>query len=102
MEVAPVMNKPVAPGRIRWAVACLALATSAFLPTVAEATPQRVEVIVQMDAARPAASGKAAVRAEGGKVTGDLPIINGFAAKLSAGAGDELRAAGGVKAVTVD
>ena len=96
------MNKPVAPGRVRWAVACLALATSAFLPTVAEATPQRVEVIVQMDAGRPAASGKAAVRAEGGKVTGDLPIINGFAAKLSAGAVDGLEAAEGVKAVTVD
>ena len=42
------------------------------------------------------------LRAEGGKVTGDLPIINGFAAKLPAGAVDELQDADGLKAVTVD
>src|SRR5918994_2153120 len=96
------MNKPVAPGRIRWAVTCLALAASALVPTVAEASSQRVEVIVQMEAGRAAASGKAAVRAEGGKVTGELEIINGFAAELPAGAVDELRDADGVKAVTVD
>jgi serine protease AprX len=96
------MNKPVAPGRIRWAVACLAIAASALVPTVAEARSQRVEVIVQMDAGRAPAAGEAAVRAAGGTVTGDLPIINGFAAKLPADAAHGLAGADGVKAVTVD
>ena len=31
------MNNPVAPGRIRWTVASIAIAASALLPTVAEA-----------------------------------------------------------------
>ena len=87
------MNKPVAPGRIRWAILCLALAAGGALPATAGAGASRVEVIVQMDAGRSAAAGKAAVRAEGGKVTGNLPIINGFAANLPAGAVDELEAA---------
>ena len=95
------MNKPVAPGRIRWAILCLALVAGA-LPATAGAGAPRVEVIVQMDAGRSASTGQAAVRAEGGRVTGDLPIINGFAAELPAGAVDELEAAEGVKAVTVD
>ena len=89
-------------GRIRWAVAALAVAASAALPTTAGASSARSQVIVQMDAGRSAATGKAAVRSEGGKVTGDLPIINGFAAKLPAGSVDELEAADGVKVVTVD
>ncbi len=96
------MNKPVAPGRIRWAIICLALAATGAVPAAAVASSQRVEVIVQMDAGRSAAAGKAAARAEGGKVTGELPIINGFAAKLPAGSVDELEAADGVKVVTVD
>ncbi len=96
------MNKTVAPGRIRWAILCLALAAAGAVPAAAAASSQRVEVIVQMDAGRSAATGKSAVRAEGGKVTGELPIINGFAAKLPADAVDELEAADGVKVVTVD
>ena len=51
------MNKPVAPGRIRWAVACLAIAASALVPAAAEARALRVEVIVQMDAGHRAAEG---------------------------------------------
>jgi serine protease AprX len=102
MEVAPVMNKPVAPGRIRWAVACLAIAASALVPAAAEARAPHVEVIVQMDAGHRAAEGKAAVRAAGGEVTGDLPIINGFAAELGRGAARRLAGADGVKAVTAD
>ena len=78
------MNNPVAPGRIRWAILCLALAASGSVPAAAQASPQRVEVIVQMDAGSAPAAGKAAVRAAGGSVTGDLPIVNGFAAELSA------------------
>ena len=96
------MNKPIAPGRIRWAVAWLAIAAATLVPAAAEAREQRVEVIVQMDAGHRAAEGKAAVRAAGGEVTGDLPIINGFAAELAPGAAGALEAADGVKAVTVD
>ena len=96
------MNKPVAPGRIRWAILCLALAATGALPATAGAGAPRVEVIVQMDAGRSAAAAKAEVRADGGKVTGDLPIINGFAAELSQDAADRLEDADGVKAVTVD
>ena len=96
------MNKPVAPGRIRWAILCLALAASGALPATAGADASRVEVIVQVDAGSSAAAAKAEVRADGGKVTGDLPIINGFAAKLSQDAADRLADADGVKAVTVD
>ena len=98
----PDMNKPVAPGRIRWAILCLALAASGALPATAGADASRVEVIVQIDAGRSAAAAKAEVRADGGKVTGDLPIINGFAAELSQDAADRLEDADGVKAVTVD
>jgi serine protease AprX len=96
------MNKPVAPGRIRWAILCLALAASGALPATAGAGAPRVEVIVQMDAGRSAAAAKAEVRADGGKVTGELPIINGFAGELSRDAADRLEDADGVKAVTVD
>ena len=96
------MNNPVAPGRIRWTVLCLAFAASGLVPAAVEASPQRVEVIVQMEAGSPPAGGKAAVRAAGGTVTGDLPIINGFAAELSSGAAERLTDADGVKAVTVD
>ena len=95
------MNKPLAPGRIRWAILCLALAATGVAPATAGAA-SRVEVIVQMDAGSAPAAGKAAVRAAGGKVTGELPIINGFAAELSSGAADRLADADGVKAVTVD
>ena len=96
------MNKPVAPGRIRWAVVCLALAASGAVPAAAGATSSPVEVIVQMDAGRSAAAAKAAVRADGGKVTGELPIINGFAAKLPQAAADRLEDADGVKAVSAN
>ena len=95
------MNKPLAPGRIRWAILCLALAATGVAPATAGAA-SRVEVIVQMDAGSAPAAGKAAVRAAGGKVTGELPIINGFAAELSSGAAEALADADGVKAVTVD
>jgi serine protease AprX len=96
------MNNPVAPGRIRWAVLCLALGASGLLPTVAEARAQRVEAIVQMLPGESVSAGKSAARAQGGKVTGDLPIINGFAAELPADAVEALGDADGVKAVTVD
>ena len=61
-----------------------------------------VEVIVQMDAGSAPAAGKAAVRAAGGEVPIELPIINGFAAELPPRQPRALTSADGVKAVTVD
>jgi serine protease AprX len=87
-------------GRIRWAVAALAIVASAALPATAGASSARSQVIVQLDAGSSADAVKAQVREYGGRVTGDLPIINGFAAKLSDGAAASLQRFEGVYAVT--
>ena len=87
-------------GRIRWAVTALAIACCAALPATAAASSARSQVIVQLDAGASADAVKAQVREYGGRVTGDLPIINGFAAKLSDGAAASLQRADGVHAVT--
>jgi serine protease AprX len=86
-------------GRIRWAIAALAVTACAAVPATAGASA-RSQVIVQLDPGASAAAVKAQVRAYGGRVTGDLPIINGFAAKLSDGAAASLQRAAGVRAVT--
>jgi serine protease AprX len=95
-------STPNPSGRIRWAVAALALTACAAMPASAGATSARSQVIVQMETGRSADSAKAQVRRLGGKVTGDLPIVNGFAAKLSTGAAASLQRADGVRAVTPD
>ena len=87
-------------GRIRWAVAALAIAATAALPATAGAGSARSQVIVQLDAGSSAAAVKAQVREYGGQVTRDLPIINGFAAKLSDGAAASLQRFDGVRQVT--
>ena len=87
-------------GRIRWAVAALAIVASAALPATAGASSARSQVIVQLDAGSSADAVKAQVRAYGGRVTGDLPIINGFSAKLSDGAAASLQRFDGVREVT--
>ncbi len=89
-------------GRIRWAVTALAVACCAALPATAAASSARSQVIVQLDAGASADAVKAQVREYGGRVTGELPIINGFAAKLSDGAAASLQRADGVRAVTKD
>ena len=98
------MSLPVAPGRIRWALPGLALALAilaSMLPAgSALASSVRVEVIVQMDAGSSPASAIAQVRRSGGRVTGRLPIINGFAARVTPAAERRLAAAAGVHAVT--
>jgi serine protease AprX len=98
------MSLPVAPGRIRWTLPFLALALAvlaAVLPAgSALASPARVQVIVQMDAGSSPASAIAQVRRSGGRVTGRLPIINGFAARVTPAAERRLAAAAGVHAVT--
>ncbi len=87
-------------GRIRWAVAALAIVASAALPATAGASSARSQVIVQLDAGSSADAVKAQVREYGGRVTGDLPIINGFSAKLSDGAAASLQRFDGVREVT--
>ena len=89
-------------GRIRWAVAAFAIAAAAALPATAAASSARSQVIVQLEAGHSTTAAKALVRADGGRVTGDLPIINGFAAQLSADAAEHLAGADGVRAVTPD
>ena len=92
---------PLSPkGRIRWAVTALAVACCAGLPATAGASSARSQVIVQLEAGQSPAAAEAQVRAYGGRVTGELPIINGFAAKLSDGAAASLQRFDGVVAVT--
>ena len=96
-----MMHIPTSRSRIRWFGLSLALALASALPIApAGANAARNEVIVQMDAGRPASAAKAQVRAWGGTVTGELPIINGFAARLSDGAAASLQRVEGVRAVT--
>ena len=87
-------------GRIRWGIAALAVTAFAAAPATAGASSARSQVIVQLDAGASADSVEAQVRAYGGRVTGELPIINGFAASLSDGAAASLQRADGVAAVT--
>jgi serine protease AprX len=89
-------------GRIRWAVAALAIAACAALPATAGASSARSQVIVQLEAGHSTAAAKALVREDGGRVTGDLPIINGFAAKVTPRVTERLADAAGVRAVTRD
>ena len=90
----PRMSTPHPSGRIRWALSCLALVAAAALPVAsAGASSAPVQVIVQMDAGelgRPTPRRSSATPAA--RVTGDLPIVNGFAATLSASAADRLAA----------
>jgi serine protease AprX len=99
------MSHPIAPGRIRWAVLCLALVAAALLPAGSALGAPRaggIQVIVQMDAGASPAKAEAAVRASGGRVTGELHIINGFAARVSAAGERRLAALPGVHAVSRD
>jgi serine protease AprX len=98
------MSSPHPSGRIRWAVACLAVAASAALPvaTAGAATDAKARVIVQVDGGSSVAAAKARVRAAGGKVTADLSLVNGFAATVPASAADSLEDAAGIHAVTPD
>src|SRR4051794_22578229 len=96
------MSHPIAPGRIRWAVLCLALVAAALLPAGTALAAPRAQVIVQMDAGVSPAKAEAAVRASGGRVTGDLHIINGFAARVGAAGERHLAKLPGVHAVSRD
>jgi serine protease AprX len=106
MEVARKMSIPLSPGRIRWSVYALALATVLWLQvaTAAHAAPRShaSEVIVQMQPGQAPAAAKAQVRRSGGRVTRSLPIINGFAARVSGSEAARLRRSAGVRAVSAN
>jgi serine protease AprX len=96
-------STPHPSGRIRWALMCLALVAFAAFPVAsAGAAGSKARVIVQVEPGGSVASAKAQVRADGGEVTADLPIVNGFAATLPASAADDLADAAGIHAVTRD
>jgi serine protease AprX len=63
---------------------------------------KRVEVIVQLDPGTDVSQGRKLVRAAGGRVTGELPIIGGLAARMSAASAGELGGRPGVKAVSLN
>lgn len=91
-------------GRIRWLIGLAATLAVTLLvlqtAPVVDAAERRVSVIVQMDAGASTTAGTDWVRRHGGKVTGRLSIINGFAAEIPARARKRLAALSGVRAVT--
>ena len=73
------------------------------IDALAAAHPQRmVDVIVRLDAGANAAAGRADVRRLGGRVTGDLHIIHGLAARLAARDAARLAREDGVASVSLD
>jgi serine protease AprX len=82
-----------------------ALATAAVFPAASGAAPAAMHeaetaVVVRTDGSTTAAAN--AVPALGGRITAELPIVDGFAARLPRTAVDALRAVPGVRAVTPD
>jgi serine protease AprX len=100
------MSIPHPAGRIRWLVGLAALLCASLLALqsspAAGAAERRATVIVQMDAGVKLQAGTAGVRRLGGRVTGRLPIINGFSATIPARKKPRLAAMPGVRAVTVN
>jgi serine protease AprX len=78
-------------------------AGSPALQQLAAAHPGRiVDAIVRLDAARSTADGRALVRRHGGRLTGDLHIIHGLAARMTAREAARLARARGVTSVSLD
>jgi serine protease AprX len=76
---------------------------SAPLVRLAGAHPrQRVEAIVQFENGASPSSARGSVRAEGGRVTGELPIINGLAARMTAASALALSRRDGVRVVSLN
>jgi serine protease AprX len=76
---------------------------SAPLVRLADARPhQRVEAIVQFENGVTPSSARSAVRAEGGRVFGALPIINGLAARITAASAVALSHRDGVRVVSLN
>src|SRR5215218_58064 len=96
-------------GLVVLAAAALALtgpaqaAGSPALRQLPAAHPGRaVDAIVRLDAARSTADGRARVRRHGGRLTGDLHIIHGLAARMTAREAARLARDRGVTSVSLD
>ena len=78
-------------------------ASSPALRQLAAAHPGRtVDAIVRLGAARSTADGRALVRRHGGRLTGDLHIIHGLAARMTARGAARLARDRGVTSVSLD
>jgi serine protease AprX len=76
---------------------------SPVLAKLAASRPaKQVEAIVQFQAGIEPGEARQLVRAAGGRVTGDLHVINGLAARMSAGEANRLAARDGVRAVSLN
>ena len=74
-----------------------------LLEQAAEATPDAtVTVIVQLNRGTGRAAGRKLVKQAGGRITGELPIINGFAASMRAGDAEALKRRSGVRGVSLN
>jgi serine protease AprX len=77
--------------------------SSPSLVRLADAHPGRsVEVIVQFENGVSQSGAQKFVRSNGGRVTGELPIINGLAVSTTAGKADRLASEDGVRAVSLN
>ena len=97
------MSRPISACRTRAVIIGLLLATmlAAFVAP-AQGAPRPATHIVQLQAGVRLAEGRALVRAAGGRVTDELPIIRGLATRLPAGAVAVLARDPRVEAVTVN
>jgi serine protease AprX len=76
---------------------------SPSLVRIAASHPRRhVEAITQFENGVAPAQARALVRASGGRVTGELPIINGLAVRMPAVAAERLATKHGVRAVSLN
>ena len=77
-------------------------ASPALVELTAKRPDTRVEVIVQFRPGVGPGVAREAIRAAGGRVTGDLHVINGFAARIDAQGAERLARQGGVHAVSLN
>jgi serine protease AprX len=96
-----------APSRLRWRIArqgavipLVAAALLAAAPGADARSPLEPVVVLERPGSGDAA--EAAVRALGGSVQRQLPLVGGFSARLAAGSAGELRRSAGVKSVSPD
>jgi serine protease AprX len=76
---------------------------SPALATLAQQHPaQRVEAIVQLDAGTRPGTAKSLVSELGGRTAGELPIINGLVARMSASAAEKLAGRDGIRNVSLN
>ena len=92
-------GKDSAPGQIKK----LEAAPAPLLEQAAEATPEApVTVIVQMQRGTGRSAGRRLVKQAGGRIAGELPIINGFAVSMKAGDAEALKRRNGIRGVSLN